>query len=106
MAVTPGHGYVMQWDANGDGQLDAGSAPNGQGIGKTAYPSWLKLVRTGNSYAGYYSTDATTWTLLGTVTLPSAAATQDVGVFATSHHMGTQSEVHFDDLSVSAASGS
>jgi hypothetical protein len=101
VAVTPGHGYVMQWDANGDGQLDAGAAPNGQGTGTTAYPSWLRLVRTGNSYAGSYSTDGTTWILLGTVTLPTATVNQDVGVFATSHHMGTQSEVHFDQFSVS-----
>lgn len=101
VSVTPGHGYVMQWDANGDGQLDAGSSPNGQGKGTTSYPSWLKLVRTGTSYSGYYSTDGTTWNLLATVTLPSAAASQDIGVFATSHHMGTQSEVGYDQFTVS-----
>ncbi len=101
LAEAPGHGYVMQWDANGDGQLDSNSAPNNQGLGTAAYPSWLKLVRSATSYTGYYSTDDVNWTLIDTVTVPTAAATQDVGVFATAHNSWAIGEVDFQDFTVS-----
>jgi uncharacterized repeat protein (TIGR01451 family) len=100
LAVAPGHGYVVQWDANGDGRLESNSAPSGQGLGTAVYPSWLKLVRSGTNYTGYYSTDGTTWILIATVPVPSAAATQDVGVFMTSHSSGSIGEVDFDHFTV------
>jgi hypothetical protein len=96
LAEAPGHGYVIQWDANGDGHLDSNSAPNNEGLGTAVYPTWLKLVRSGTTYTGYYSTDGSTWTLIATVSVPSAAATQDVGVFATAHNTGAIGEVDFD----------
>jgi hypothetical protein len=99
LAEAPGKGYVIQWDSNGDGQLDSNSAPNNTGIGTAAYPSWLKLVRSGTTYTGYYSTDDATWTQVGSVDVPSAAAAQDVGVFATAHQSGATCEVDFDGFS-------
>ncbi|HJP79844.1 MAG TPA: NEW3 domain-containing protein [Pseudonocardiaceae bacterium] len=98
LAEAPGHGYVIQWDANGDGQIDSNSAPNNTGLGTATYPSWLKLVRSGTSYTGYYSADDVNWTLIDTVSVPSAAATQDVGVFMTSHSSGTTGEVDFNNF--------
>jgi hypothetical protein len=95
LAEAPGHGYVMQWDANGDGQLDSNSAPNNTGLGTAAYPTWLKLLRSGTNYTGYYSTDDVNWTLIDTISVPSAAASQDVGVFMTSHSSSTVGEVDF-----------
>jgi hypothetical protein len=100
LAEAPGHGYVMQWDSNGDGQLDSNSAPSNEGLGTAVYPSWLKLVRSATTYTGYYSVDGTTWILIATVSLPSAAATQDVGVFATSHNSGMAGEVDFDHFTI------
>ena len=100
LAEAPGHGYVVQWDANGDGRLDANSAPSNEGLGTAAYPSWLRLVRSGTSYTGYYSTDGTTWVTIATVSVPGAADAQDVGVFATAHNSGTIGEVDFDHLTV------
>ncbi len=100
VAVTPGHGYVVQWDANGDGRLESNSAPPGEGTGTASYPSWLKLVRSGTTYSGYYSTDGTTWILLATVSVPSATATQDIGVFMTSHSSGTIGEVIYDHFTL------
>jgi hypothetical protein len=104
LCEAPGHGYVIQWDANGDGQLDSSSAPSGQGLGTAAYPSWLRLVRSGTSYTGYYSTDGATWVFVATVAVPSAAAGQDVGLFATSHNSGTAGEVDFDQFTLTVKS--
>ncbi|MDH6110170.1 hypothetical protein P3T36_006666 [Kitasatospora sp. MAP12-15] len=101
LAVTPGNGYVLQWDSTGSGQLDSNSAPSDSGLGAASYPTWLKLVRTGSSYTGSYSTDGTTWTTVGSATVPDVAATQDAGVFMTAHNNGggTTGEVDFDSLS-------
>ncbi|HEY3608415.1 MAG TPA: hypothetical protein VGL06_12985, partial [Pseudonocardiaceae bacterium] len=99
LAETPGNGYILDWDANGDGQLDSQSG----GTTTAAYPSWLKLVRSGTTFTGYYSTDDAHWTLVGTASVPTAAATQDVGVAMTSHSAHVTGEVDFDHFTVSAA---
>jgi alpha-galactosidase len=104
LAATPGHGYVLQWDGNGDGNLDSSSAPSGQGTGTTAYPSWLKLTRNGTAFTGYYSTDGTTWNEIGSADVPSAAAAQDAGVFSTAHSSAV-GESDFAHLNVGPPSG-
>jgi Alpha galactosidase A/Alpha galactosidase C-terminal beta sandwich domain/NPCBM-associated, NEW3 domain of alpha-galactosidase len=93
LVETPGNGYLLDWDSDGDGQLDSQDS-----AGTATSPSWLKLVRDGTTYSGYYSTDDSTWNLVGTVTVPTAATTQDVGLTATSHGAGTTGEVDFDDF--------
>ena len=98
LAETPGNGYILDWDANGDGQLDTQSG----GTQTATYPSWLKLVRSGTTYTGYYSTDDVHWILVGTASVPTAAATQDVGVAMTSHSADVTGEVDFDHFTVSA----
>ena len=102
LAEAPGHGYVMQWDATGDGQLDSNSARPNTGLGTAVYPTWRKLVRSGTDYTGYCSADGTTWTWIDTVSLPTAAA-QDVGVFATSHSGGVVGEEDFDHFALTTA---
>jgi hypothetical protein len=99
--VSAKKGYFMQWDADGDGQLDSGTVPNGSGVGKPVLPSWIRLVRSGTAYTGYYSTDGTTWTQLGTANIPSAAAIQDVGLFGTAANPGYPSEDDFADFTTS-----
>jgi hypothetical protein len=96
LAVTPGNGYALQWDSDGNGQLDSNKSRD-----QVTYPAWLKLVRSGTTYTGSYSTDGTTWTQVGSVTIPQAAATQDVGVFATAHSAGSTGEADFDSFTTS-----
>ncbi|WP_329128495.1 NEW3 domain-containing protein [Streptomyces sp. NBC_01476] len=94
LVATPGNGYLLDWDSDGDGHLDSQDS-----AGTAAYPSWLKLVRTGTTYSGYYSKDNSTWKLVGTIDLPTAAPTQDVGLTNTSHASGTTNETDFDAFS-------
>ncbi|MEY9927438.1 alpha-galactosidase [Catenulispora sp. GP43] len=103
LAVTPGNGYVLQWDSTGSGHLDSNSSPSNSGLGSAAYPSWLKLVRSGSTFTGYYSTDDITWTEVGTATLPGVNATQDVGTFMTAHNEGSgdSGEVDFAGFATS-----
>nr|WP_308213678.1 NEW3 domain-containing protein [Streptantibioticus rubrisoli] len=100
LAAAPGKGYVLQWDSTGSGHLDTNSAPPDQGTGTARYPSWLKLVRSGSTFTGYYSTDGTSWTRLAAATLPGVTATQDVGVFTSSHSDGTSGEADFSDFAL------
>ncbi|SEC43541.1 Alpha galactosidase A [Streptomyces sp. 3213] len=101
VGVSAKKGYFMQWDADGDGRLDAGTVPNGSGVGKPVLPSWIRLVRSGTTFTGYYSTDGSSWTLLSTADVPSAAHTQDVGLFGTAANPGYPSEDDFTDFTTS-----
>lgn len=85
-------GVVLRGDSDGDGDLDSstGLAP----ISVTG-AVWLKLTRTSaTGYTGSFSQDSTngvdgTWTSAGTVTVSTAAAVQDAGVFASGPDNGT-----------------
>jgi hypothetical protein len=63
----------------------------------------VQLARTGTSYTASYSYDGVNYVPIGSpVTLASAAATQDAGIFSTSHDV-TQSAINqFDGLSITA----
>jgi hypothetical protein len=101
LAVTPGNGFALQWDGNGDGRLDGGKSTIKTGT--TAYPAWLRLERAGSTYTAAYSVDGTQWLPVGSVTVPGVGAQQDVGVFASAVNAakpGTVSDVVFDHLSI------
>jgi hypothetical protein len=98
LAVTPGHGFVMQYDGDGDGQLD-GTVETGS----SGYPAQLRLERDGSTYTGSYRLDGTTWTEVGTVELPQSAEVQDVGLFASAVNVfnpGVLTDVDFTGLTV------
>ncbi|HKD42046.1 MAG TPA: NEW3 domain-containing protein [Myxococcaceae bacterium] len=97
LVVSPDHGYALQWDSDGNGFLD-----HDVNLGTTVYPSWLKLVRDGDVFTGYYSTDGSNWNTVGSATIATAATSQDVGMFTTAHNASVQGEVHFADFVVSA----
>lgn len=97
MVVTPDNGVAFQWDADGNGYLDSLS-----GVGGVGAPAWVRLVRSGDEVSGYYSTDGTTWTKVGSsVTLAGIAPTQDGGLIATSHAPDVTGQFSFTDFSVS-----
>src|SRR5262249_46646360 len=47
-----------------------------------ALPLWVKLTRVGNSFAGYYSTNGTTWTQIGTTTTIAMSSNTLIGLVA------------------------
>ncbi|WP_292853262.1 fibronectin type III domain-containing protein, partial [Microbacterium sp.] len=100
VAVTARNGVVFAWDSNADGYLDT----QVQASVDVLRPVWVKLARNGTGFTGFYSYDAANWVQIGgTVTLSGAAATQDAGIFSTSHDT-TQSAINqFDSFTVTAA---
>ena len=92
---------VMAWNASGGRYVDSQLEVPGVYV---ATPVTLRLVRSGNIYTGYFSTDGgVTWAPVDTVTVaPSAAAgTQDVGVFHASGLPTWTTTATFSGFSVS-----
>jgi hypothetical protein len=96
---SPSGGIQLEWNGNGGDYINSVTPPNGT-IADTV-PVWLKLVRAGATYTGYYSTDGTTWTAVGSATLTGQAATQDAGMFVVSHTSGSPGTADFNGFGVS-----
>ena len=100
VAVTARNGVVFEWDSNGDGYLDT-EARAGVDIYR---PIWVKLTRSGTSFSASYSYDGANYVPVGQpVTLASAAAKQDAGIFSTSHDTTQSAIIQFDSGAVTGA---
>jgi alpha-galactosidase len=97
--VTGSGTVAMSWNAGGGATVDTSSTASAA----QTYPVHLRLVRNGTSYTGYWSTDGSTWTSVGTATVAAAAASgsQDVGLFHTSGDPTTRTEADFTGLTIS-----
>ena len=98
---SPSGGIQLEYDNNGGDYIDAVTPPNG--TIPESLPVYLELIRNGSSYTGYYSFDGSDWLTVGTVTVSGQAATQDAGMFVTSHAAGQPGQVTFNGFSVSAS---
>jgi alpha-N-acetylglucosaminidase len=98
LSITPDNGCVLSWDADGNGQLDNIK----QATGFTA-PVYLRLTKNGTDYTGECSNDGQQWTTVGKVKVPSAAATQDVGLVSTAANGGSGAAglARFDGFTIS-----
>jgi hypothetical protein len=94
--ASPSGGIQLEWTNDGGNFVNAVTPANG--TNPFALPVWLKLERTGDSYTGYYSNDGKGWYTVGTATVSAQAATQDAGIFVTSHATGTPAQVVFNGL--------
>ncbi|WP_275005879.1 ThuA domain-containing protein [Promicromonospora iranensis] len=93
LGIRPSGGF--EWlRGNAAGQLVTST-----GGGSTAYPAWVRLVRDGDLYTAYRSSDGETFTQIGEPeALPGAADLQDVGLFVTAHSASNRSAVEFQDF--------
>jgi titin len=73
-----------------------------QATGAPALPGWVRLVRAGSTFTGYYSTDGAAWTAVGSATI-AMAETIYVGVAVTSHNPSTLCAAQFDNVRVGTA---
>jgi hypothetical protein len=99
--ASPSGGIQMEWDSNGGDSINSVAPPNGTIPEKT--PVWLELVRNGSSYTGYYSYDGSGWLTVGTATVPGQNATQDAGMFVTSHAAGSPAQAVFSGLTTTSS---
>ncbi len=100
MVVSPGNGYSFQYrDSEG------GSSSNGGKEGSASYPSWVRLVRNGDTVTGYWSANGTSWNQVGSHTFPSGGgkfSTNNVhlGIAITSHNSGTLCTAEVSDYEI------
>jgi fibronectin type 3 domain-containing protein len=92
VAVTPGNGVTFQYRLTTNGTC---SFANTTGL---SAPYWVKLVRSGNTFAGYRSTDGTNWTQQGTTTTIVMGTTVNVGLALTSHNNTSLFAATFDNV--------
>ncbi|MGW6060118.1 alpha-N-acetylglucosaminidase [Streptomyces sp. NPDC055189] len=98
LAVTPANGVVLSYDTNGDGTLDTYKRITG-----IKAPVLLRLGREGDVLTGSCSTDdGASWRVVASVSVPGAAASQDVGLFmsATNGGDGARGTVEFSGWKV------
>jgi regulation of enolase protein 1 (concanavalin A-like superfamily) len=93
MAISAGNGYAFQR------RTDAGAYSDHTAGGSGAAPGWVRLVRTGDLFEAYRSTNGTSWTRVGSDTI-AMGATVYVGLAATSHNTGAATTAVFDNFGV------
>ncbi len=99
MVATPANQYSFQYDATADGYLEG----NLQAGGQVSLPACVRLIKSGTDFSGYYSTDCSTFTQVGTTqSLTTADATQHIGIGNTSHAGATLSSSYFDYIMIKA----
>jgi regulation of enolase protein 1 (concanavalin A-like superfamily) len=101
LAITPGNAVQLQWDNSSSGGLNEGITA-GTG-GSTTAPIWLRLTRSGTSVTGYYSSNDSTWTTVGSATLTGSNSTEDVGMFADSQDAGVVNQSTFSNFAITNA---
>ncbi len=98
---TAANGVCMQW------RNSTGGGCGSVGIGGIATPSasnpaWLKLVKSGSTYTGYYSANGSTWTTVGSTSIAFGNSTYLGGLAVTAHNGGLISTALFSNVSVTS----
>jgi len=91
---TPDNGILFEWRSR------YRSAPRSIAVSVPDWPIYLKLIRRGNSFAAFYSTDGRAWTRIGqaqTISMPSSVR---AGLAVTSHDVGQLATARFSNVSI------
>ena len=97
MVGSAGAGYAFQRRVNTAGSSDSTAGP------ASGPPGWVRLVRKGDLFSAYYSTNGTSWQLVGSDTIPMGD-TVYVGLPVTSHSKTVSATAKLDSVKLTAAS--
>ncbi len=75
-----------------------------QDVSAGALPYWVKLVRSGSTFTGYYAPDGVNWVQVGTTQTIPMAQNVYIGLSATSNSNTTLATVTFDNVSITTPS--
>ncbi|HYV27318.1 MAG TPA: hypothetical protein VFA77_07275, partial [Candidatus Eisenbacteria bacterium] len=95
--ITPGNGVNFQWRDSTGGQCGYSV------VGGILAPIWLKLVRNGTDFAGFYSPDGAAWTPIGPDTIIPMGNPGIAGLAVTAHNDATLCNASFTSLIISNA---
>ncbi len=96
VVITPSSGVSMQY------RTSAGGSSSSKGNSTVTAPRWVKLVRSGNSFTGFYSSDGVTWTRIGgnNFSVTNTLSTPVAGLCVTSHSQGTLCTATMSNVSI------
>ena len=94
MSVTAGGGSAFQWRPATDNASRNTDGPT------NSVPFWVKLLRRGDEFAGYVSSDGINWQQVDSVTLPMNK-TIYVGLATSAHNNSALNSTLFDNVTVS-----
>jgi len=92
-----GGGFSFQWRPTADAASSSSNTP----VPPVTIPTWVKLVRVGNDFSGYYSRDeGVTWVQQGTVQTVVMTDPVMIGIAVTSHAANQVREFEFDNIAI------
>jgi hypothetical protein len=93
--ITPESGIQFHW-RTGDGK-EASSSAFGDNVGA---PVWVKLVRSGSQFTGFYSTDNVNWIQVGSTQTIAMNETIRGGLAVCAGNTGAFANATFNDITV------
>ena len=93
VSVAPGNTVAFRYRTSTGASLSSVTASG-------TMPQWVKVVRSGNNFSGYYSSDGFTWTQLGATVTISAPATILAGLASTSVNPAYVATATFSNVSL------
>jgi fibronectin type 3 domain-containing protein len=94
LAVTPSNGVTWQYRTS-----TGGNSANNNTTGLSA-PHWVRLVRNGNSFTGYRSTNGVNWVQQGNSVTIAMASNVYAGLAVTAHNNSSMCLAVFDNVTV------
>jgi F0F1-type ATP synthase membrane subunit c/vacuolar-type H+-ATPase subunit K len=94
LVLTPANGFEFQYRS-----ATGGNCNYTLGASAAAPNNWVRIVRAGNVFTGYTSTNGTTWTQVGTATVQMATSIT-AGLAVTAHDNTQLSMATFDNVQV------
>ena len=95
MIISAANGANLQWRAT------TGGACSFTAVAGVTAPAWVMLGRAGNLFTGWYSSNGTTWTQVGTTTVAMNTAPL-AGLAVTAHNNSYLCLAAFDSVSTTA----
>ncbi|MFZ6012435.1 MAG: Ig-like domain-containing protein [Bacteroidota bacterium] len=92
-ALTPSNGAAFQR------RTSTGGVSAHTGVSGQAVPKYVKIERSGNTFTSSYSSNGSSWTVIGSVSI-SMSTTVFVGLCVTSHNDAVLSAATFNNVSV------
>jgi regulation of enolase protein 1 (concanavalin A-like superfamily) len=102
--LSPGANHVFVFDyvpsVLATERTSTASSSTYQSVGSATPPNWLKLVRSGNAFTLYGSSNGTTWTQLGTSQTVTMAPGVYVGLAVSNRNTSSLATATFDTVSI------
>ncbi len=96
--VTPSGNVVFETRSVSGASSGYSSTVSGVGI-----PVWVRLVRSGNQFSAFYSSNGTSWIQVGTTQSVTMATNAQAGLAVTSHTNGTLCTSVFSNAAVTSS---